>query len=92
MDVLIYSRYVPLIWSSKNQKRKQDPTLTALNSREIVCTSSMPKCCDSRQGNWDLTVTEHIGVEISAGQTKLTLAHCHKTSRIAERESSTKLQ
>lgn len=45
----------------------------------------MPKRRDGRQRDGTLAVTEHVGVEASTGQTRVALAYCHTTRRVAER-------
>lgn len=48
----------------------------------------MPKRRDGRQHDGTLAVTEHVGVEASTGQTRVALAYCHTTRRVAERVGS----
>lgn len=62
--------------------------VSALNSPKRVCNSPVPKRCDSRQDNRTLAVTEHVGIEASAGQTWVVLAHCHTTRWVAESAGS----
>lgn len=61
------------------------PKIFRLDSPAGGCNRSVPKRSDGCNDDGMFSITEHVGVEASTRQIRVTLAHCQAARRIAER-------